>query len=100
MEWYSAGTLLIGVLVVLMASGFPVALAFMITNVLGIFVFSNGWSNLIQIVDNSTYLITTFTLAPIPMFILMGSLFFYTGLASRVFDALDKLLGKIQLMKP
>ena len=95
MEWYSAGTLLIGVLVALMASGFPVAIAFMITNVLGIFVFSNGWSNLIQIVDNSTYLITTFTLAPIPMFILMGSLFFYTGLASRVFDALDKLLGKI-----
>ncbi|MEE8334398.1 MAG: TRAP transporter large permease, partial [Alphaproteobacteria bacterium] len=51
--------------------------------------------NLIQIVDNSTELVTSFTLSPIPMFILMGSLFFHTGLALRVFDALDKLLGKI-----
>ena len=95
MEWYAAGGLLIGAIVFLMAFGFPVAFAFMITNVMGIFVFSNGWSNLIQIVDNSTSLITTFTLAPIPMFILMGSLFFHTGLAIRVFDALDKLLGRL-----
>ncbi len=95
MEWYSAGSLLIGSIVVLMALGFPVAFAFMITNILGIFVFSSGWSTLIQIVDSSTALLTTFTLSPIPMFILMGSLFFHTGLAIRVFDALDKLLGKI-----
>jgi tripartite ATP-independent transporter DctM subunit len=95
MEWYEAGALLIGTVVALMALGFPVAFTFMITNIMGIFVFSKGWSNLIQIVDNSTNLITTFTLSPIPMFILMGSLFFHTGLAIRVFDALDKLLGKI-----
>ena len=95
MEWYSAGALLIGSIVVLMALGFPVAFAFMITNIMGIFVFSGGWPTLIQIVDSSTALITTFTLSPIPMFILMGSLFFHTGLAIRVFDALDKLLGKI-----
>ena len=95
MEWYEAGSVLIGSIVVLMALGFPVAFSFMITNVMGIFVFSNGWMNLIQIVDNSTNLITTFTLVPIPMFILMGSLFFHTGLAVRVFDALDTLLGRL-----
>ena len=95
MEWYDAGGLLIGSVVFLMAIGVPVAITFMITNVIGIFVFSNGWNGLIQIVDNSTSLITTFTLAPIPMFILMGSLFFHTGLAIMVFDALDKLLGRI-----
>ena len=95
MEWYEAGGLLIGSVVCLMAIGVPVAITFMITNVIGIFVFSNGWNGLIQIVDNSTSLITTFTLAPIPMFILMGSLFFHTGLAIKVFDALDKLLGRI-----
>ena len=62
---------------------------------IGIFVFSGGWPVLPQIADNATNLITSFTLSPIPMFILMGSLFFHTGLAIRVFDALDKLLGKI-----
>ncbi len=95
MEWYEAGALLLGSVVFLMAFGFPVAFTFMATNIMGIFVFSKGWSNVIQIVDNSTGLITSFTLSPIPMFILMGALFFHTGLAVRVFDALDKLLGKI-----
>ena len=95
MEWYEAGALLLGCVVAGMALGFPVAFTFLLTNVMGMFVFAKGWSNLIQIVDNATNLITTFTLSPIPMFILMGSLFFHTGLAIRVFDALDKLLGKI-----
>ncbi len=95
MAWYLAGALMIGSIVVLMALGFPVAFAFMITNIVGVFVFSNGWSGLSQTVFNSTVLITTFTLAPITMFILMGSLFFHTGLAIKVFDALDALLGKL-----
>ncbi len=95
MEWYQAGGLLIGCVVGLMALGFPVAFTFLLTNILGMFLFAAGWQNLIQIVDNSTSLITTFTLAPIPMFILMGALFFHTGLAIKVFDALDKMLGKI-----
>ena len=95
MEWYESGGLLLGCVVAGMALGFPVAFTFMITNVIGIFVFSGGWPVLPQIADNATNLITSFTLTPIPMFILMGSLFFHTGLAIKVFDALDKLLGKI-----
>jgi len=95
MLWYESGAILLGCVVGGMALGFPVAFTFMVTNVIGIFVFSRGWGSLPQIADNATNLITTFTLSPIPMFILMGSLFFHTGLAIRVFDALDKLLGKI-----
>ncbi len=95
MEWYEAGGLLLGCVVAGMALGFPVAYTFLLTNILGMFVFAAGWQNLIQITDNATSLITTFTLSPIPMFILMGSLFFHTGLAIKVFDALDKLLGKL-----
>ncbi len=95
MEWYEAGALLLGSIMFGMAIGLPVAFTFVLTNVMAMFVFANGWSNLIQIVDDATNLITTFTLSPIPMFILMGSLFFHTGLAVKVFDALDKLMGKI-----
>ena len=95
MEWYEAGGLLLGSIMFGMSIGMPVAFTFILTNVMGMFVFSKGWSNLIQIVDDATNLITTFTLSPITMFILMGSLFFHTGLAIKVFDALDKLLGKI-----
>jgi len=95
MVWYEAGGLLLGCIVAGMALGIPVAFTFLLTNIVGIFVFANGWPGLIQIADNATRLVTSFTLSPIPMFILMGSLFFHTGLAIRVFDALDKLLGKL-----
>ncbi len=95
MEWYAAGALLIGSIVVMMAFGVPVALAFMTTNIIGTLVFIGGVSGLTQVVDNSTALITSFQLAPVPLFILMGALFFYSGLAIRVFDALDKLFGRL-----
>lgn len=107
MEWYHAGAILLGCVMSGMILGFPVAFTFLITNIIGtcVFVirdyssisafFNEAMQKLPQIVDNAPQLITTFTLSPIPMFILMGSLFFHTGIAIRVFDALDKLLGRI-----
>ncbi|MGB0629137.1 MAG: TRAP transporter large permease [Alphaproteobacteria bacterium] len=108
MEWYWAGTILLGCVMAGMAMGFPVAFTFLVTNIIGTCIFvinapitdlgaftSEALLKLPQIVDNAPQLITTFTLSPIPMFILMGSLFFHTGLAIKVFDALDTLLGRI-----
>ena len=95
MEWYAAGGLLLGLIVGLMMLGVPVAITFMATNVVGTLVFIGGVRGLTQVVDNSTALITTFQLVPVPLFILMGALFFHSGLAVRVFDALDKLFGRL-----
>ena len=95
MEWYAAGALLVGTVVGLMMIGVPVALAFMTANLLGTLVFVGSIGGLIQVVDNSTALIARFQFVPVPMFILMGSLFFYSGLAIRVFDALDMLFGRL-----
>lgn len=107
LEWYWAGTILLGCVVAGMVCGFPVAFTFLLTNIVGTCVFvirdytsvstfiDEVMNKLPQVVDNAPQLITSFTLSPIPMFILMGSLFFHTGIAIRVFDALDKLLGRI-----
>jgi tripartite ATP-independent transporter DctM subunit len=95
MAWYFATLILIGMVMGLMALGVPVALAFMATNVLGTLVFVGSVAGLTQVIDNSTSLITRFTLAPVPLFVFMGALFFHSGLAIRVFDALDKLLGRL-----
>lgn len=95
MEWYAAAAILIGLIIGLMALGVPVAVAFMATNMIGTLIFIGGVAGMTQVVDNSTALITTFQLVPVPLFILMGSLFFYSGLAVRVFDALDKLFGRL-----
>ena len=95
MEWYGAGALLLGLIIGMMALGVPVAIAFMATNIIATLVFIGGVRGLTQVVDNSTALITSFQLVPIPLFILMGALFFHSGLAVRVFDALDKLFGRL-----
>jgi TRAP-type mannitol/chloroaromatic compound transport system permease large subunit len=96
MEWYWAIALLLGMIMTLLALGFPVALAFIITNILGWFYFT-GWNpdSTLQVVSNSTILISRFTLGPVPMFIMMGSLFFHTGLAVRVFDGIEVLFGRL-----
>ncbi len=95
MEWWWALSLLLSLVIGFMVLGMPVAFAFMATNLIGALVFIGGSTALIQVVDNSTSLITRFQLAPVPFFIFMGSLFFYSGLANRVFDALDKILGRM-----
>jgi tripartite ATP-independent transporter DctM subunit len=79
----------------LMALGVPVAFAFLGANLIGAFVLMGGFDGLLQLVDNSTSLITSFTLVAIPMFVLMGALLFHSGLALKVFDTLDTLLGRI-----
>ncbi|HEY2416395.1 MAG TPA: TRAP transporter large permease subunit, partial [Steroidobacteraceae bacterium] len=83
-------------IVLLLGIGFPVALAFVTVNVLG-WLFFTGWNleSIDQVISNSTILISRFTLGPVPMFIMMGSLFFHTGLAVRVFDGLDVLFGRL-----
>lgn len=95
MGWVEAAIFLIGSIILLMALGFPVAIAFLVTNLIGAWVFIGGFAGLLQVVDNSTTVVTRFTLAPVPLFILMGSLFFHTGLALRVFDGLDQLMGRL-----
>ena len=95
MEWYFALALLIFMVIGFMFFAVPVAFAFMVTNIVGALIFIGGPGSLLQVVDNSTSLITRFQLAPVPFFIFMGSLFFYSGLAIRVFDTLDKFFGRI-----
>jgi len=54
-----------------------------------------GAPGIMQIINNGFGAMTAFALVPIPMFLLMGELFFHTGLARRCFDAADKLLGNV-----
>jgi tripartite ATP-independent transporter DctM subunit len=95
MPWYEAFALMIGAVLALMALGLPVAFAFIATNLLGAFLFLGGERGLAQLINNSTSALTSFALAPVPLFLLMGELFFHTGLARRVFDAIDQLMGRV-----
>ncbi len=95
MEWYSALGLLLGSIMLLMASGMPVALAFLAANIFGAWIFMGGGAGITQLLNNGFGSLTTFALVPIPLFLLMGELFFFTGLGTRMFSAIDKLLGRL-----
>ncbi len=95
MEWYWAAVLLFGLGVGLMMLGIPVAIAFFATNIVAAALFMGGGPGIVQIINNGFGAMTAFPLVPIPMFLLMGELFFHTGLAGRCFNAADKLLGNV-----
>ncbi|WP_369694661.1 TRAP transporter large permease [Gemmobacter fulvus] len=96
MEWYEATAFLIGGLVVLMLLGMPVAVAFLIINMAGVIVLMGGMAGVEQLLTNATVSVTSFTLAPVPLFLVMGELLFHSGLAIGVFNALDKCFGGIR----
>lgn len=95
MEWYWAMALLLGTIMGLMALGMPVALAFLASNIAGAYVFMGGMNGISQLLDNGFGALTRFSLVPIPLFLLMGEIFFYTGLGERMFNAIDRLLGRV-----
>jgi len=95
MHWGAALALMFGGIIVLMGLGIPVAFAFLFLDIIGVLLFMGGSIGIGQLVNNAFSSLTLFALAPVPLFLLMGELFFHTGLAVRVFDAFDKLMGRI-----
>lgn len=95
MEWYEALGLLVGAIMFLMAMGMPVALAFLAANILGAWIFMGGERGVSQLLNNGLGALTKYALVPIPLFLLMGEIFFHTGLGGRMFNAIDKLLGRL-----
>ena len=94
-EWYSIAGFLVGMVIVFMLLGIPVAFAFLTANIIGAMIFMGGLNAMPQIVVNAVESVTIIALIPVPLFIIMGELFFHTGLAVRVFDALDRCFGRL-----
>ena len=95
MEWYVTLLILFGGLIVLLASGLPVAFAFLLFNVIAAFVLWGGQIGLQQLTLSITSSVANFTLLPVPLFMLMGEVMYQTGIAPQMMDALDKWLGRV-----
>jgi len=87
--------MLLGLLVGLMAIGVPVAFAFFGVNIVGAVVFLGGEAGLNQLARNAMASVTSFTLAPIPLFVAMGEVLFHTGVAARAIEAVDRLISRV-----
>ena len=75
--------------------GLPVAFSFLVINLLGAWLFLGGEAGLVQLARNSVGSVASFSLTPIPLFILMGEVLFHTGLAVKVIDGVERLIRQV-----
>ena len=94
MEWYYAFILLLGTVCSAMFLGMPVAFAFFAANVLGTALFINGDIGLV-FMPAEFHNAIKFTLAPIPLFLLMGEILLQTGVAFKAIGAIDRMIARV-----
>jgi tripartite ATP-independent transporter DctM subunit len=95
MGWGEASLILFGGLVAIMGLGLPVAFAFLALNIVGAGLFLGGEPGLAQLARNAVQSVTSFSLTPIPFFVLMGEVLFHTGVALKAIDAFALLIRRV-----
>ena len=95
MEWSFALMLLLGLMILLMIMGTPVAIAFLTVDVIGAILFLGGEMGVVQVILNMKESLTSFSLLPVPFFILMGEVMFHSKIGFKAIDVTDQWIGKI-----
>src|SRR5262247_2337323 len=95
MSWQAAAWLMLGGSTALLFIGLPVAFSFMVINIVGAMIFLGGGPGLVQLARNSVNSVMSFSLTPIPLFVLMGEVLFHTGLAVKVIDGVERLIRQV-----
>jgi len=95
MTWWLAAIALFGMLTLLFLVGLPAAFAFFGINIVGAWFWLGKDAGLVQLIRNGIVSITSFSLTPIPFFILMGEVLFHTGVALKAIDAIDRLIWRV-----
>ena len=95
MTWWAALGAGLALLLVLLALGVPVFVAFLLLNLAGVLaLFGTAGFGLFA---NSIYNpATTGALTAVPLFIVMGEILFRSGAMEVLFDSLDRLVGRIR----
>ena len=96
MDWYVTLIVVLVPLFLLMLTGLPVAFAFLAVNLVGSYILMGGFAGLEQLVLNTVGSVTSFTLIPIALFMIMGEAMFRSGIAIDLMDTLDKWFGKLR----
>jgi len=95
MEWYLALALIVGLFLVLLVMGMPVAFSFLFVNLVGAVLWWGGEAGLRQLIISISSSVTSFALMPVPMFILIGEVMFHTGIAPQAINSLDQCIGRL-----
>ena len=96
MEWWLILFIIFGALLVLMATGLPVAFCFLLINLVGAVVIWGGMPGLHNLITSMFRSVTIFSLLPLVLFILMGEVLAQSGMALRMIASLDRWLGRMR----
>ncbi|KIC20704.1 TRAP transporter large permease [Leisingera sp. ANG-Vp] len=96
MEWYWVIALITGGLLTFMMLGLPVAFSFLLVNLIGAYMLFGGMSGVEQLVVNIVDSLSTFTLVPVALFMIMGEAMFQSRIAVDLMDTIDKWFGRLR----
>lgn len=95
MDWGITLTLSIVVLLLLFSTGLPIFVAFLVVNVLGVFLLM-GTTGFGMFANSLYNTITQESLMAIPLFILMGEILFRSNAVEILIDSVDKMVGNVR----
>ncbi len=95
MDWAVTLTLSIIVLLLLFATGLPIFIAFLVVNVLGVFLLM-GTTGFGMFANSLYNTITQESLMAIPLFILMGEILFRSNAVEILIESVDKMVGNVR----
>lgn len=94
MEWYFVLLSIFSILLAVMLTGLPIAFSFILIS--SVIMFNmQGAFGVRQLVLGMYDQVAQFSLTPIPFFMIMGEVFYQSGLVSRTLDSLAKFVKKI-----
>ena len=95
MEWWLLLIVILGGLILLLATGMPVAICFILINLVGVLILQGGGRPFHSVILSMYSSVNSFVLLPVPLFILMGEILWHSRIAFRAINVLDSLLGRI-----
>lgn len=94
MEWYMVLLLIFGGLIAIMFTGLPIGFSFLVVSSLVIFGLM-GEFGLRQLVLGMYDSLNSFPLTAIPFFMVMGEVFYQSGIVTKTLDSLSKFVRKV-----
>lgn len=95
MGWPLLLLLFFGGLFLLMMTGMPLVFAFLLESIVAAWFLWGGEAGLRHVILSMQSGLSSFSLMPMALFILMGEVLFQTGVGNDLISALDKWLGKL-----
>lgn len=95
MEWYYVILLFFVLLMIGIFMGLPISFSFFAVNIIVVIIFIGLDSGLKTLINSAFESVSKFSLTPIPLFVLMGEVLFFSGLVNKLLDGISKLVGKM-----